>query len=150
MTSQTSRSSRWDETMLKRLRSFCRLLCSLPQSLEDHSKMLRELLTQQATIKLTMLQIIQVVDRVTRDNKTLVEQRDILRAFVSTVEAAGISRKFGSRIDVDYDKLLDNLGVDGEAEMMRTIKSRRDVMRQRLKVTTPSKVPVKKPYKPLN
>lgn len=129
--------------MLKELRYFFRVQFSLPQILEN-------LLAQQITIDLTLQRVTNALSAAAASHKSLIEQQDTLRAFVSTVEAAGIQRKFGSRIDVDYDKLLNNLGADGEAEMMRTIKSRRDVMCRRLKVTTPSKVPVKKPYKPLN
>ncbi len=125
--------------MLKGLKKFCRLLFSLPQFLEDQREMLRNLLARQDSIDQGMRQVVQVISEATKDHRTLVEQQDKLRAFVSTVEAAGIQRKFGSRIDVDYDKLLNNLGVDGEAEMMRTIKSRRDVMRRRLKVDISSK-----------
>lgn len=129
--------------MLKKLRYFFQVLSSLPQILE-------RLLAQQAAIDLTLQQVANALGKAVANHKDLIEQQDTLRTFVSTVEAAGIQRKFGSRIDVDYDKLLNNLGADGEAEMMRTIKSRRDVMRRRLKVTIPSEVPVKKPYKPLN
>ncbi len=136
--------------MLKELKKFCRLLSSLPQTLVKQRGLLENLLARQDTLYLTIGQMTKAIDKATKDYEALVEQQDTLRAFVSTIEAAGISRKFGSRIDVDYDKLLDNLGADGEAEMMRTIKSRRDEMRRRLKVTIPSKVPVKEPYKPIN
>jgi hypothetical protein len=115
--------------MLKGLRCFFRVQFSLPQVLEN-------LLAQQIAINLTLQRVINALGAAAASHKGLIEQQDTLRAFVSTVEAAGISRKFGSRIDVDYDKLLNNLGPDGEAEMMRTIKIRHEELRQRLAPTS--------------
>ena len=125
--------------MLKGLRCFFQVQFSLPQVLEN-------LLAQQIAINLTLQRVINTLGAAAASHKSLIEQQDTLRAFVSTVEAAGISRKFGSRIDVDYDKLLNNLGPDGEAEMIRTIKTRREELRQRLI----EKDIREKPYKPLN
>ncbi len=48
-----------------------------------------------------------------------------LRDAMLTMEAAGIRRKFGGVIDVDYDRLLDTLGWDDETELLRTIQLRR-------------------------
>lgn len=47
-----------------------------------------------------------------------------LRDAINTLEGAGIRRKFGGVIDIDYDKMLTALGPDGERELADTIKKR--------------------------
>ena len=54
-------------------------------------------------------------------HREMIGQIQPLRDAISTLEGAGVRRTFGGAIDVDYDRLLNALGKDGEAELARTI-----------------------------
>lgn len=53
--------------------------------------------------------------------RSTVRQLEPLQA---AMEMAGNRRVFGGSIDVDYDKLANALGPEGEAELLKTLKDR--------------------------
>ena len=53
------------------------------------------------------------------------QRMEVFQQFMGSVETAGIRRKFGGVIDVDYDRFLNTLGPHDEAELDRTIQARK-------------------------
>lgn len=113
---------------------FFRALWRLPAWMDAQSDYLNSIATRSDSVGRDLRDIHDAVKEATGQHKRLVEQQDRLRAFAEAVESAGVKRKYGGTIDVDYDKLLNALGPQGEREMGRTLKARRDAARRRLKV----------------
>ena len=55
----------------------------------------------------------------------LIGKQERMRTFIASVETAGVRRKFGGVIEVNFDKFLDVIGPSDEKELGEVIKARK-------------------------
>lgn len=65
------------------------------------------------------------MEKVANELRRTIEKQERLGEFVGSIETAGICRKYGGVIEVNYVKFLNNIGAVDEAELERTIKERK-------------------------
>lgn len=65
------------------------------------------------------------MSKVSNELRRVIDKQEILRTFVGSIETAGIRRKFGGVIEVEYDKFLNAIGPIDELELEQTIKERK-------------------------
>lgn len=110
---------------------FLRALWRLPAWMDAQTGYLNSIAVRNDTtgrdiagLKSALSQMNGVIREAVAQQKSIVEQQDRLRAFVDAMEGAGIRRKFGGRIDVEFDRFVNSLSPSDVDELLAILKAR--------------------------
>lgn len=105
--------------LLEKVRDW--LLSSLFSKIKDLAGQIGRLHTQ---MTMTSTEVRRLREKLHEENSRLNIKYAELKAHSEALEIAGVRRKFGGTIDIDYDKFLNALGPFDEKELKRVIEDR--------------------------